>query len=163
MAWLPELEGERSSQEDSILPGLDREDGAYIVRKKGRQEVNRMDFLTKEDWERIKNRELTEEEEKEVRKLMESLIRQSEEARIRRKKEKEQASEAPKQGIGSAGSEKEKNTIHGERGKGPVMDIQEQKQFQEWLKTLCPWDKEWALSMAGEGKPLEEIRYYVEF
>lgn len=67
-----------------------------------------MDFLTKEDWERIKNRELTEEEEKEVRKLMESLIRQSEEARIRRKKEKEQASEAPKQGIGSAGSEREK-------------------------------------------------------
>ena len=128
-----------------------------------------MDFLTKEDWERIKNRELTEEEEKEVRKLMESLIRQSEEARIRRKKEKEQASEAPKQGIGSAGSEKEKNTIHEERGKrtgeekGPVMDIQEQKQFREWLKTLCPWDKEWALSMASEGKPLEEIRCYVEF
>ena len=123
-----------------------------------------MDFLTKEDWERIKNRELTEEEEKEVRKLMESLIRQSEEVRIRRKKGKEQASEAPKQGIGSAGSEKEKKIQSTEsEEKGPVMDIQEQEEFQEWLKTLCPWDKEWALSMAGEGKPLEEIRYYVEF
>ena len=123
-----------------------------------------MDFLTKEDWERIKNRELTEDQKKRVEDLWKKLCQQSEEARIRRKKEKEQASEAPKQGIGPAGSEKEKKMQSTEsEEKGPVMDIQEQEEFQEWLKTLCPWDKEWALSMAGEGKPLEEIRYYVEF
>lgn len=123
-----------------------------------------MDFLTKEDWERIKNRELTEDQKKRVEDLWKKLCQQSEEVRIRRKKEKEQASEAPKQGIGSAGSEKEKKIQSTKsEDKGPVMDIQEQKQFREWLKTLCPWDKEWALSMASEGKPLEEIRYYVEF
>ena len=80
MARLPELEGESSSQEDSILPGLDREDGGLYSEEKG-----------------------------------------------------------------------------------PVMDIQEQKQFREWLKTLCPSAREMALLMKREGKPLEEIRYYVEF
>ena len=40
---------------------------------------------------------------------------------------------------------------------------QEQKKFQAWLETLCPWDKEWALQMVKEGKPLEEIKYYVDF
>ena len=40
---------------------------------------------------------------------------------------------------------------------------QEQKEFEAWMKTLCPWDKEWALQMAAEGKPLEEIQYYVDF
>ena len=123
-----------------------------------------MDFLTKEDWERIKNRELTEEQKKRVQDLWEKLCQQSEEARIKRKKEKAQASGAPKQGIGSAGSEKEKK-IQSTKSeeKGPVMDIQEQEEFQEWLKTLCPSAREMALLMKREGKPLEEIRYYVEF
>lgn len=123
-----------------------------------------MDFLTKEDWERIKNRELTEDQKKRVEDLWKKLCQQSEEARIRRKKEKEQASEAPKQGIGSADSEKEKKIQSTKsEDKGPVMDIQEQKQFREWLKTLCPSAREMALLMKREGKPLEEIRYYVEF
>ena len=43
------------------------------------------------------------------------------------------------------------------------MNPQEKQQFQEWLKTLSPWDKEWALEMAEKGKPLEEIKYYVDF
>ena len=123
-----------------------------------------MDFLTKEDWERIKNRELTEDQKKRVEDLWKKLCQQSEEVRIRRKKGKEQASEAPKQGIGPAGSEKEKKIQSTEsEDKGPVMDMQEQKEFREWLKTLCPSAGEMALLMKREGKPLEEIRYYVEF
>ena len=43
------------------------------------------------------------------------------------------------------------------------MNMQEQKEFQEWMKTLCPSAREMALLMKREGKPLEEIRYYVEF
>ena len=43
------------------------------------------------------------------------------------------------------------------------MDMQEQKEFQEWMKTLCPSAKEMALLMESEGKPLEEIKYYVDF
>lgn len=31
------------------------------------------------------------------------------------------------------------------------MSQQEQKEFQEYLKTLCPWDREWALDMASRG------------
>ena len=123
-----------------------------------------MDFLTKEAWEKIKKRELTEEQKKRVQDLWEKLCQQSEEARIRRKKEKEQASGAPKQGIGPAGSEKEKKMQSTQsEEKGPVMDIQEQEEFQEWLKTLCPSAREMALLMESEGKSLEEIRYYVEF
>ncbi len=43
------------------------------------------------------------------------------------------------------------------------MSQQEQKEFQEYLKTLCPWDREWALDMASRGNSLEEIKYYIEF
>ncbi len=43
------------------------------------------------------------------------------------------------------------------------MSSQEQKEFEAWVKTLCPWDREWALQMAAEGTPLTEIQYYVNF
>ena len=37
------------------------------------------------------------------------------------------------------------------------MSQQEQKEFQEYLKTLCPWDREWALDMASRGIPTARI------
>lgn len=43
------------------------------------------------------------------------------------------------------------------------MSAQEKMQFEEWVKTLCPWDREWAKQMVAEGVPLAEIRYYVDF
>lgn len=47
--------------------------------------------------------------------------------------------------------------------KGPIMDIQEQKEFQEWLKTLERASQNQAQVLLKDGFPLEEIRYYVEF
>lgn len=43
------------------------------------------------------------------------------------------------------------------------MDIQEQKEFQEWLKTLERASQNQAQVLLKDGFPLEEIRYYVEF
>ena len=31
------------------------------------------------------------------------------------------------------------------------MSAQEKMQFEEWVKTLCPWDREWAQQMVAEG------------
>ncbi len=43
------------------------------------------------------------------------------------------------------------------------MNPQEKQEFAAWLETLCPSAREMALLMQSEGKPLEEIKYYVDF
>ena len=43
------------------------------------------------------------------------------------------------------------------------MDMQEQKEFQEWLKTLNHASQKQAQVLFEDGLPLEEIKYYVDF
>lgn len=43
------------------------------------------------------------------------------------------------------------------------MSSQEQKEFEDWMKTEDPASQEMAMVLFRDGYPLEEIRYYVDF